>query len=373
MINLSPELMDIDFDDWQSNRVSLSPAEVDWAVQICEPILDDDQQWHTFLRAMALRGFCSWLEARAVALQARWDSTQPPDLGIDCQVNGFRLCLLAMGSLSDEVVKIPQSALEGNDPAHLYVLIEVQEEIDQVAILGGLRQDQLRAYQQQASPALNPDGTYTVPVRLFDSTPEQVLLYLSCLNPAMIDPVAETPRARVPNLNFSQVINVGRWLRDELDAVADSLSWVLLPPLAAEPSLMPLRSNEELEPILAELEPRGVQVPGQARAAYLDLQSQGFPCRLYALIWPLLGVETPEWSLFLLVVPVPGEQLPLGLRLTIQDADSVLTEQTVSAESAATRLYAQVFGTWDEAFTAAIALPNHPPLPLPPFVFNPDV
>ncbi|HEY9880396.1 MAG TPA: DUF1822 family protein [Leptolyngbyaceae cyanobacterium] len=371
--NAFPELMDIDFDEWQSNRVGLSQAEVDWAVQICQSIADETQQWQTFLRAMALRGFCQWLAAGAVELNALWDETQPPPRGINCRVNGFRLCLLVMGGLSDEIISIPQNTVEGSNSAHLYVLIEVQEEFNQVSILGGLRHDQLRAYQQQTSLVLNPDATYTVPVHLFDASPEQILLYLTCLNPAMLESLAVPAQPALPKLNLSGVINVGRWLQDQLDAVTEELSWILLPPLATEPALAGMRSlTEELEAILTELEPVGVTVSPLARSAYRDLQSQGLPFRLYALIWPVFESATPEWSLFLFLGPTPGEQLPPGTRLTISDAGGTLAEQTLTPESVSAYLYAQVFGTWEEQFTAAIALPDGTTLTLPTFVFEPD-
>lgn len=365
--------MDTDFDDWQSNRVSLSPSEVDWAAQICQSITDEEQQWQTFLRAMALRGFCQWLAAGAVELTGQWDRTQPPPRGVNCQVNGFRLCLLVMGSLSDEVVQIPQSAIETGNPAHLYILLTVQEEYNHVSMLGGLRHDQLQAYQQQF-PVLQLEATYRVPVRLFDNSPEKILLYLTCLNPAMLESEASAPlRSTDGIVNLSGLINASRWLQDQLDAIAEGLSWILLPPLAAEPALAGMRSHtEELETILTELEPTGITVPPLARGAYRDLQSQGFPFRIYALIWPVYESATPEWSLFIFLGPTPGEQLPPGIRLMISDAHGVLAEQTLAPESAATYLYVQVFGSWEEQFSAAIALSGNATLTLPTFIFNPD-
>ncbi|KAB1990953.1 DUF1822 family protein, partial [Haemophilus parainfluenzae] len=52
---------DFEFDPLGSATVILSAEAVEWALQICQPITDADQQWTIFLRAMALQGLQQWL------------------------------------------------------------------------------------------------------------------------------------------------------------------------------------------------------------------------------------------------------------------------------------------------------------------------
>lgn len=380
-MSYSTESSDFEFDPLQSTTVTLPASAVDWAVQVCQQEPDTARQWPTFLRAMALKGLQQWLEAGAQDMALYYEASQLSDPGITCRVNDFRLCLVAQGSLSDEVVDVPQSTLDdAANFAHLYILAEVQEEANQVTILSGLRCDRLRLYQQQAGLLANADATYTLPVQCFDTSPEDVLLYLNCLNPEQLSVAhavsSPSPMARglLPTLQPGDLINAGRWLRDQLDAVADGLAWTLLPPLAPTNALMSIRSPaQELEAVLRDLEPAGVLIPNTARGAFTDLQRWGLPFRLYALTWTLFEAQPPEWSLFLFLGPAPGEQLPPGTRLIVQDANAPLVEQTLTPNTDAAYLYAQVIGTWDEQFTATVELPNGTTLNWPPFAFRPDV
>ena len=59
---------EFEFEPLGSTAVTLSQAAIDWAVQVCQHNVDVNQQWRTFLRAMALQGFQQWLEAGALAV-----------------------------------------------------------------------------------------------------------------------------------------------------------------------------------------------------------------------------------------------------------------------------------------------------------------
>lgn len=380
--------IDFEFDPLRATTVTLSQLSVDWAVQVSQQVSDPSQQWSTFLRAMALQGLKQWLEGGALDLALYYDPHQPPTSGINGRVGDYRLCLVAQGSLSDEVINIPTTTVDDAcEFSHLYILAEVQEEVDQVTILAGLRRDRLLAQKQTLGLTPQADGTYRIPIHCFDTTPEDVLLYLTCLNPAQISglqlsgaetnavtaiAVSQTSPQLVQN---REPINVGRWLLNQLDAVADSLAWTLMPPLTPANAIRSIRSPvEQLENILQELQPAGVTIPPTARGAYTDLQQTvGLPFRLYALTWTLYEPRPPEWTLFLFLGPAPGEQLPPGTRLIVRDATTILVEQTLSQINENGFLYAQAIGTWDEAFTATVELPNGNTLNWPPFVFQPEI
>lgn len=396
--DLAPE---VEADLLHPTTVHLSQTEVDWATHICqaEP---EAHQWLTFLRAMALRGVDRWLRQGSTGLALTYDPNRPPGTDSHAEVNGFRLYFVVQGSFSDDQVTIPQPTLHpftAAPLAHLYLLVEVREEADQVTILGGLRQDHLLAHQ--ASGRLTPSGdTYTLPIALFATEPEDILLYLTHLHPdqlaaptsataspTVVAALADTapaiappdPTPSGPSLRPSSQrwINVGRWLQDRLDKVTanvtETLAWNLLPPLSLSHALMSAQSPAHtLEAVLRELAPAGVDIPAAARGAYTDLQPAGIPFRLYALTWPLWENPEPEWCLLLVLGPAPGHTLPDGVRLQVSDATSLLIDSQLSPHSPAQFLYAQVFGTWEEAFTVAIQLPNGATLHWPPFVFRPD-
>lgn len=379
----SAESQDFEFDPLQPTTVILPPSAMDWAVGMCQQTADPTQQWPVFLRAMALQGVEHWLAAGASDLSLSYDQHRPPRPDIQAEVNGFRLCLVPQGSLSDGQVWIPQSTLDHRHHfAHLYVLVEVNEEANQVTILCGLRRDQLLAYQQHIGLTVSDGGDYILPVTWFDALPEDLLLYLTCLNPEQVvapqamaaSPSPASPtRSLTPADNATGWINVGRWFQDQIDLIADTITWSLLPPLSVSHAMMSAHSPATtLEAVLGELAPSGVTIPDQARGAYTDLQSLGLPVRLYALAWPIMSTTPPEWSLFLVLGPLPGETLPLGIRLVVQDATTTLAENTLTSEVNAQHLYAQVFGTWDEHFTVSVHLPTGASVNWPPFGFNPE-
>ena len=249
---------------------------------------------------------------------------------------------------------LPYVAVEGDQPMSLWLLVEVQEELGQVRVVQALENQQV-VNQARSQTA---EGDYRVPLTAFTVSPDRALLYLSYL-PQALEQSVVTPRdvesmaqplMSVPATPLrTRVMNVGRWLQDQLDEVAQQFAWTLLDPLTPAAALR--SPTQELETILSEIEPQGVTIPSRARAAYTEIQVADVPLRLYALIWNVFEGEIPEWSLLVFLGPSPGNQLPPGLILRICDADAVLTQQTFAPGSDATFLFAQVFGRWDESFT----------------------
>jgi hypothetical protein len=377
-MSFSTESHDLEFNPTFSTTVTLSAEATHWAIQICQQAADSEQQWSTFLIAMALRGLQQWLAEGAFFPSLSFDANHPPGQGLNCRVGGFRLCLLAQGGGSDELVPIPEATLDDEDNfAHLYILAEVHEEYDRVDILGGLRRDRLLAYKQQTHMPLNSDHNYMVPLSCFDTPPEDVLLYLNCLNPDMLaasDELSTAGKSQILKLGTGVAVNAGRWLQNQLDAVAETLHWTLMPPLAPNHALMSISTPEdELEAVLRDLDARGVNIPPMARGPFIDLQQQGLPCRLFIQTWTLVESETPEWSLFLILGPIPGQHLPVGTRLRLKDATSTLAAPTLEEGSSSTYLYAQGIGNWEEQFTATIEFPNGIWVELPPFSFDLEI
>jgi|SRR5919199_2416810 hypothetical protein len=194
----------------------------------------------------------------------------------------------------------------------------------------------------------------------------------------LIPPEAkETPQKLVNTENMLQllkepIVNVGLWLRDEIDEFAQKLSWVLLPTFA--PEAVPLRSpTQELEVILEQLERGGSKIPLVARGAYSDFKLAENSLRLYAVTWPRLSPENlPAWSLLLILGATPATSLLCSVKLLLSDASSDLLERVLEPNSDRTYIYAQVAGTPDETFTVTVATTQGASLTLPPFAFRPN-
>lgn len=343
----------------------LPDTTIEQAVRLCQSVSNSDDQWDCYLRSLALLGVRHWLAAGSTPYDIRFNDRMQPDQTPVLQVNGLRVGVVPVGSLPPEAANIPQSTVQGSAPIHLWLLVEVQEELAQIRVVGALEGRQVAA----RATAVTPIGDYTLPLTAFTLPPDRALFYLSHLSPEAAATSATPPVAAI-SLG-DRVMNVGRWLQNQLDEVAQQLSWTLLDPLTPAGAMR--SPTQELEAILTDLEPQGLFIPERARAAFTEVQVAAVPLRLYALTWSIFESSTPEWSLLVFLGPSPGEMLPPGLTFRVRDAEAVLAEETFSAQSAATYLYAQVIGTWNETFSLEILPPNsRDPLTLPAFGFQPD-
>lgn len=179
--------------DWEpihSDSIQLSADQIEQAIQQSQNILHPDQQWQVYLHQLALIGFEQWLTERAPDLTVNQDHCsilQPQYANIiesvcNLQVDQFRLCLIATGSLSDTLITLPRAIVElPGLMANFYVLVEVLEEQEQVRVYGHLRYDQLAHYRQSTGLIANADQTYSLPVDWFASDADNLLLNLRCL------------------------------------------------------------------------------------------------------------------------------------------------------------------------------------------------
>lgn len=356
-----------DLEPLTAATITLSEATIAEAAQAAQTLTNLEEQWSAFLQALALAGFDQWLGAGPGNLRIQHDPPHLSGWGVHRLVNDHRLYIVALGSLGGDRVAMPVTALWEDQTAHLYVLVEVQEEANQVRVVAGLNQERLRAHLPSNPPPAA--RTYDVPLTWFTVTPEQLLLYLSCLQPVTAATPTRAGASVTPATVISGLLNVGRWLQDQLDEVATQWAWVLLPPPGPAPLLR--SATEELEEIATALTNQGVTVPLGVCSAYTDLQLGDYSLRLYALVWPLRETDLPEWSLLVCLGPTPGQPLPVGLTLRVRDADQPIVEQTLAPEAEATFLYGQALGRWSEQFWVEISLPDGPLLRLPPFGFQP--
>jgi hypothetical protein len=348
------------------------------------------------------------------------------------QVGEFKVCLLTNDSLGDDQIFVPRAVIDLDEYiAHFYVLIEVLEEQETAIISGFLSYQQL--IEKQANLQPETDWTYQMPMSWFAQAPNYLLLNLRCLEPSAItlpvtnnqrmqslvsmqnELMALLPQLQLPNVELWQVltweqgsavisnlellnwldnlqlqghnyslqdsfkdlfklltqpaINVGRWLWDELDELAQELSWQLLPNIAPIPAL---RSPvEEFQVITNQLQSRGLEIPSQARGAYHDLLLAGFPLRLYAVTWPILSESDPSWTLLLVLGTTAQNSLPADLKLRVSDQTSILVEQGINPQQGDSYLFTRVVGSWDEKFLVSVSLVDGVELTLPPFTFYP--
>jgi hypothetical protein len=204
--------------------------------------------------------------------------------------------------------------------------------------------------------------------RLYQARLERAGMAIAIPEPAAIS----TSASAQPLQNA--VINVALWLQDQVDRVAQELSWVLLPAFAVEPiGLRGTRDFQALETILAQLERTGARIPETARSACQDLQIGATQLRLYAVTWPLVSADKiPEWFLLLILSSQPNGALSAGTKLLISDETQLLSKAKLEHGSIDQYIYGGVSGTWNEVFKATITLADGTSLTLPEFGFIPE-
>ena len=447
------------FESLSTSSISLSNQHINRAIELTHPLRDESRKWYTYLNALALFGFESWLEERGEDFGVRSENCSifHPEIAntieavCNLEVNQFKVCLIAVGSLFDEVVSVPQAVLDLPEyAAQFYVLVEVQEELETVVVSGFISYQNLIAAKANAN--LEPDGdwTYQVPLQWFEPETDRLLLYFRCLEPAAI-PLPETPtrqtllstqqsqlktilpqlqtqnqqsnlqlwdllnweqgiailthpellrwvyRAQNSSVLDSQVsqsesienqtnylfdllkllsepaMNLGRWLRDELDSLAGELSWVLIPEFSAATAMRSLRwASEEFESIVQELKRNGEEIPDRAKGGYRDLQLAETSLRLYALTWELDSDTVREWKL-LLILGTPSQiGLPNEIRLRVSDATGILVEKGLNPDDDYSYIFTAVIGSLEEQFLVTVSSGSETQETLPPFGFNPE-
>jgi hypothetical protein len=391
--------------------IPLSPEHVAWAIQLSQSVTSEIQ-WQTYLNALALAGVEQWLQKRTpeLVLKSKWLAGREDNFSLNkprqqlvmkkptdatfsesicqIQVNEFKLYLIATDSLYDTQISLSKTAIESSEfIPQFYVLVEILEELEQIHIRGYLQRDWLchrlkddgLIHQQQSiSLQLESDSAYFLPLEWFEQDSDKLLLALRCLEPTAIPVTSQEPTLRSSPLTSSvqeftqRAINVGLWLRDELDQLAQDLSWILLPPLSFSSEYRSLKlPSEQFNDVVAELMNRGdMAIPSQARAVYRDLQWENIALRLYVVTWELLTTGyIPEWTLLLILGTQPNTTLPFGIKLQVRDETQVLEEPVLSDRSQ-DYLYVQVIGTQSERFWVTISLPDGAALTLPPFTYH---
>lgn len=145
----------------------------------------EEQQWQSYLNALALLSFEQWLSDRLPEYSIE-RLNQPIELVSYIEANGFKFCLIAVEHVLDETVQIPQAVIEQPElAAHFYVVQEVSEEQELVMVRGFFRFDELVDYRDRHHCRAQ-NGYYQFPLAFVDAEPNHLLFYCRSLQPTAI-------------------------------------------------------------------------------------------------------------------------------------------------------------------------------------------
>lgn len=411
--------------DWEclnETQTELSTEHFQQAASLSQSIHFSQQRWQIYINALAVLGFEQWLKERAPDLQLRieqsciWQPEYANLLPAACNiwVDNFKICIITGSNLIEEH-RIPLAVFDiPRFTAHFYILMQVIEEQEQVAITGFLSYEQYLNYQQTAQLPIESDWTYTIPQSWFNSDSNALLLNLRCLSANAIQlPVIQDNSevdntalqqkllnldSRLHNQNIWQLltvqeginllnnselvnwvyqtitpspiqplINAGNWLNDKVDEITQELGWLLIPSL----KLSKLRSSKDFKQVRTALKQQGVNIPADAKGAIRDLEcNENKYLRLYAITWLLNeNSDNSEWVLLIVLGSQPQKTMPKTLKLEVRDETELLFVQEVKDTSRGI-LYAQVVGNQGEPFWVNITVDEHTLIEIPPFGFE---
>ena len=198
----------------------LEPEHFQQATKISSQRSNEPQQWQTYLNILARSGLSQWLKER---IADKSINTEPNVTESICylKLGEFRLGVVAREHLLDEVVSIPQVAVNRPElAAHFYVVLEVDEEQEQAILRGFLRHDELTKYRSQVNLQPSNNGHYSLPLSLFDAEPNHLLFYSRHLEPTAI-PLPSIAAENVQD-SFKKTFNSSRtklsqWLQGVLE------------------------------------------------------------------------------------------------------------------------------------------------------------
>lgn len=171
----------------------LEPEHYDQARQISEAVINEHNQWRTYLNGLALFGFEQWFRSIAsdLTLDIRQCSLfQPAYANVisaitSIHIGDFRLCLVATDNILNDEVIFPQAVFELSDfSAHFYGVIEVREEQEHLIFRGLLRRDKFNDYRKLSQ--FQSNWSCSLPLSLFDPEPNHLLFNLQHLSPSTI-------------------------------------------------------------------------------------------------------------------------------------------------------------------------------------------
>ncbi len=158
-----------------------------------------------------------------------------------------------------------------------------------------------------------------------------------------------------------EVVNVGLWLRNEIDKWFPSRTWV---PLLEPSPLSAMRrssneENQEFHAIAREIwQSNQIEIPIEAIGAYQDMEVDGSLVRLYLVTWLLSEDEVREWVLLLVLGATSGTDPTQEIKLQVSDQTGVLDKQVLKLDSSQPYRVVQAVGTLDEEFLVTIASLN---------------
>jgi hypothetical protein len=278
----------------------LEAEDFDRANEIVSNEISEPQQWQAYLNALAVFSLEKWLSQEILDKAISQNLSSIENVGL-LNIGGFKIGAIATEQVLDEVVNIPQAAIDNPELAsHFYVLLEVSEE-EEIAIIRGLiRYDQLIDYRNTYNLQLNENNCYQLPLEFLDSEPNHLLFYTRYIEPAAIPlPVTAQTKVQESLRQYFQdtTTKISGWLEGVFDETWQTLDFMLNSQSVA-------------------LSTRNIEA-GTKRGKFIDLGMQ-FGNKTVALLISVTEEEEEKLCILAQLHPAGGDKfLPPNITLTL--------------------------------------------------------
>jgi hypothetical protein len=210
--------------------VWLEPEHFHQAIKKSDRTMNEAKRWQIYLNNLGLLGFEQWLDER-LPEQAMQKQTHVMETCAQLQLGKFKFCLICSEHLLDEMVNVPEDAIdEPEQTSHFYVVLEVSEEQEEVILRGCLRYDRLATYC--TGDRLN-SGYYQMPLSVFDPEVNHLLYYYLYLEPSSI-PLPESSTEKVSGKLVTYLQETANKLSEWFQGVLDD-GWEIIETIVIEP------------------------------------------------------------------------------------------------------------------------------------------
>lgn len=240
----------LDFDDLSTSAIILSDEDIDRAAELSGRINYPLKEWQVYLHCLALSTFEKWLDERAEYLNLNLEQCtilKPAFANFihavaNVQVGDFRVCLIATGSLSDEIITLPRAIVDLPEfIPHFYVVVEVWEEEKTANISAFLSYSELLEVLDTNldNKNIQSDWHYQLPISSFNPNPDKLLLYLRCLEASAIPlPGIPPTRAAILSTLQNQLVELLPQLQSSELELSDILTWEQAAAVFTNPDLL---------------------------------------------------------------------------------------------------------------------------------------
>ena len=323
--------------------IHLESEHFERARKICLQTDNENQQWENHLDSLALVAFKDWLKEKLNQHKPRLD-IRITENGYYLSVGEFKYFLISVEHVLDEIVNISRNFIDISAmAADFYVLTEVLEEEEEVIIKGFLNHENLTNYCFQIKSQLPYDNNYQIPLSIFDSEPNHLLLCHQFAEIVELSPATNTAQIVEQKTLMGglekKVPKLSKWFKNIFDE-----GWLAIDKLTKVEANLAFNTRKV--------------IPGIRRGKLIDLEIQ-LGKNTVALLVNIVEVTNSKFSILVQLHPTgENKHLPPNLQLRMYSKAGKMLQQ-VQARVQDNYIQLKPFkGDTGKCFSIEVALDN---------------